>query len=639
MVFRVEDGHGAQALDINEYLNRLRGYGVISGGTVQAGSGQYAIEVEATSVYLTGDRHEISATELDLDPYVADANPRKVAVYVDGTGSLVIAPGEPESPQPDDQYRFQTFRPAPPDLSSTDGVVLAEVWVSPDDNRITENDIRNRSLDAALSAYSLDVHSVDIDEITDGAGVTHTGELASGEEIPTHEDIREFINTDTDHGNTASHNYFSGSHGDLTGIQSGQHHPRYQPEESREAVRGSVAISELTAGNGSSGQHIEANGSGAVWVDPPEQQADVISTGTVTHTGGSSTTVLLAGITTDETALFDVAVGVSSDPSWSGDYAYSIDATRQWNDSAGEVDVQLTISWSTDPGSGNDLSLSWSAYETSPVVVEGRYTDADTIQGIDGATIEPSSTNVADRLNAPVYDDISSLTGMETGDLVVGSGDGASKFGQYIYDGSEWKGPVGTSVQTLSDLNIDVSRSWNGYSILDVGAPENPTDVAREKEITDHAATSDVHHSKTTSSDIDHQNISNIQSGQHHPRYSDGEAVNAAAGTVLTSSLTGASVPGGQYLQNFHYLQSGEELTLLRVEVCDEDGDLPNGVEIQLYDRTNDTVVYSNSSFVASGTQSSPLATLDGTEEVAIRIYNGSGSEVALSGTASFLVQ
>lgn len=44
------------------------------------------------------------------------------------------------------------------------------------------------------------------------------------------------INTDTDHGSTASHNYFSGSHSDLSGIASDDHHTRYTGSEARSAV-------------------------------------------------------------------------------------------------------------------------------------------------------------------------------------------------------------------------------------------------------------------------------------------------------------------------------------------------------------------------------------------------------------------
>ena len=46
------------------------------------------------------------------------------------------------------------------------------------------------------------------------------------------------INNDSDHGSTASHNYFSGSHNDLSNIGSSDHHTRYSDSEARAAVDG-----------------------------------------------------------------------------------------------------------------------------------------------------------------------------------------------------------------------------------------------------------------------------------------------------------------------------------------------------------------------------------------------------------------
>jgi len=59
------------------------------------------------------------------------------------------------------------------------------------------------------------------------------------------------INNDTDHGSTASHNYFSGSHNDLSNIGSSDHHTRYSDEEAQDAI-GSILNSDFVyddAGN------------------------------------------------------------------------------------------------------------------------------------------------------------------------------------------------------------------------------------------------------------------------------------------------------------------------------------------------------------------------------------------------------
>lgn len=50
------------------------------------------------------------------------------------------------------------------------------------------------------------------------------------------------INNDTDHGSTASHNYFSGDHADLTNVTPGQHHTRYSDSEAVSAVEGASSL-------------------------------------------------------------------------------------------------------------------------------------------------------------------------------------------------------------------------------------------------------------------------------------------------------------------------------------------------------------------------------------------------------------
>src|SRR6056297_1738326 len=54
----------------------------------------------------------------------------------------------------------------------------------------------------------------------------------------TDEDVQEAINNDADHGSTASHNYFSGSHNDLSNIGSSDHHSRYSDSEAISAIEG-----------------------------------------------------------------------------------------------------------------------------------------------------------------------------------------------------------------------------------------------------------------------------------------------------------------------------------------------------------------------------------------------------------------
>jgi len=57
------------------------------------------------------------------------------------------------------------------------------------------------------------------------------------------------INNDSDHGNTASHSYFSGSHNDLTNIGSADHHAKYTDSEAVNAVDGMTFSNTTTFGN------------------------------------------------------------------------------------------------------------------------------------------------------------------------------------------------------------------------------------------------------------------------------------------------------------------------------------------------------------------------------------------------------
>lgn len=105
----------------------------------------------------------------------------------------------------------------------------------------------------------------------DGAGTTHTGEVADLSDIAvdsvfgrtgavtaqsgdythsqitgqtasdhhakyTDSDAESAINADADHGSTAPHNYFSGAHGDLTGVTASQHHAKYTDAEAQNAA-------------------------------------------------------------------------------------------------------------------------------------------------------------------------------------------------------------------------------------------------------------------------------------------------------------------------------------------------------------------------------------------------------------------
>src|SRR6056297_990932 len=63
------------------------------------------------------------------------------------------------------------------------------------------------------------------------------------------------INTDSDHGSTASHNYFSGSHNDLSNIGSSDHHTRYSDSEAITAINNDSDPGSTASHNYFSGSH------------------------------------------------------------------------------------------------------------------------------------------------------------------------------------------------------------------------------------------------------------------------------------------------------------------------------------------------------------------------------------------------
>ena len=301
MVLTVQDLQGAEALDITQLIDRFYGFGVIDGGATGSGANPFDVTIDPATVLVDGVEHTISADVIDLGDYVSSDNPRKVIIYVDTNGALISMAGAPEDPQPEGSIRFDTYRPAPPDLYETDGngniqrvlgTPLCEIWLGENDERITDADIRDRRFPSALVANSADLASLVVDSVTDGAGVTHTGELADAADVQSDADVISVINNAADHGSTAPHNYRTDA-------------------EIRAAIEGDVDAASLTSASGTGDTYLRANSDGtAQWATIPDLEAPILSQGIVTHTGGSSTTVEVTGISSTQTESFDINLGV-----------------------------------------------------------------------------------------------------------------------------------------------------------------------------------------------------------------------------------------------------------------------------------------------------------------------------------------
>lgn len=148
-------GQGWTALDAQVLLDTLNGYGVVTPTdganldvdpdtgldlTVYSGS---AVVGDATggspSTVTLGSDTTVSLSAADPD------DPRKDTIYIDSGGTVQVETGTPEPAQPSGDTRFDTWQPEPP-LPSTDGVVLAEVYVDAGATSLAAADVRDHRI-------------------------------------------------------------------------------------------------------------------------------------------------------------------------------------------------------------------------------------------------------------------------------------------------------------------------------------------------------------------------------------------------------------------------------------------------------------------------------------------------------------
>lgn len=113
--------------------------------------------------------------------------------------------------------------------------------------------------------------------------------------------------------------------------------------------------------------------------------------------------------------------------------------------------------------------------------------------------------------------------------------------------------PVDSSGDLPSEPDVDIevaSVTADSAAIGDLTtqqasvatAPAAPEDAARQADITTHTGDASAHHAKTTSGDIDHADVSNVQSDQHHTktnRYTSEEVRDTVAGFLASAGSVG----------------------------------------------------------------------------------------------------
>lgn len=161
---------------------------ILSGGlTVKQGSGSNNYTAEDTA---TGDRFALRTTSGDNFEFVGYDNSDGVWDY---DSSLEYDPSSGD-------WNFNSL------LEIRGDDVATRPWVS--GNNVNHRDLADAPSDAHHTRY------------------------ADSEAVSA-------VNSDTDHGSSASHNYFSGNHTDLSSISADDHHSRYSDSEAQSAVDGS----------------------------------------------------------------------------------------------------------------------------------------------------------------------------------------------------------------------------------------------------------------------------------------------------------------------------------------------------------------------------------------------------------------
>jgi hypothetical protein len=94
-----------------------------------------------------------------------------------------------------------------------------------------------------------------------------------------------------------------------------------------------------------------------------------LKTGTFTLSGGSTPAadVTITGVSSNETSRpARLTLNVDSGTTHAQDYSFNCgndNMQTAWDQSAGQWDVRITVPWDTDPGGGNDVTVSYRIYE------------------------------------------------------------------------------------------------------------------------------------------------------------------------------------------------------------------------------------------------------------------------------------
>lgn len=217
-----QTGQGYSQLDAQAHRDRLDGYAVVSGLEVTWDTGMdlSVSSGEALVGETSGSLDSVTyggGTPITL-PDGDSTDPRKDTIYIDSTGTIQFERGEPEPAVPNGLKRFDTYQPEP-EFPSTEGTILAEVWVPAGATTLQSADVRDRRSPADVVGERGVFGSVSTDDATinnlhaRGALTTNQTGLASG---PDHQILYDKDETD-------DNSFFNPTTGEFTARESGKY--------------------------------------------------------------------------------------------------------------------------------------------------------------------------------------------------------------------------------------------------------------------------------------------------------------------------------------------------------------------------------------------------------------------------------
>lgn len=182
----VLQGHVLRQVHETAKLNSLNGWGVRanSGGHVgQNGAGaDMSVDVDPIIFYIDGVETTVATTTNVVVEESHETLPRIDVLYINSVGVMTVAKGTEHAVAPTGETVWQKFQlPCTPDMSDTDGVILAEIYVPAGITEILDAHIRMLGVPISLGG---------------GAGVNvvlTVGPTGSDDNVPSEQAVREML--------------------------------------------------------------------------------------------------------------------------------------------------------------------------------------------------------------------------------------------------------------------------------------------------------------------------------------------------------------------------------------------------------------------------------------------------------------